>query len=143
MDWERYMVQGMELLFLGIGTYFDIRDRELPMTFLTAFGMLGVVCNVIWKYQSPEDAGIGCFVGAAFLVIGWMTKEAIGYGDGIGLMILGIFEGLKGMMPIVVGAFLLSGIYGLWNLMGLKKSGSDTMPFFPFMLLAFIGVDLL
>lgn len=143
VDWERYFVQGMELLFLGIGTYFDIRDRELPITFFAAFGMLGIICNVIWKYQSLENVMIGCLIGGTFLLAGWITKEAIGYGDGIGLMVLGIFEGLKGLIPIVFGSFFLSGIYGLWNLMGLKKSGSDTMPFFPFMLLAFMGVSLL
>lgn len=143
MDWERYFIQGMELLFFGIGAYFDIRDRELPITFLTAFGLLGIICNVIWKYQSLENVLIGCFAGGTFLIIGWMTKEAIGYGDGIGLVILGIFEGMKGMIPIVIGAFFLSGIYGLWNLIGQKKNSSDTMPFFPFILLAFIGVTLL
>lgn len=143
MDWTVYCVQGFELLFFGIGSYFDIKDRELPMLFLTFFGMLAVVCNILWKYQSLESVIMGSVIGGSFLVIGWVSKEAVGYGDGIGLLILGIFEGFHGMVPVMAGAFIFSGIYGLWNLLGLKKSGSDTMPFFPFLLLAFIGVMLL
>lgn len=143
MDWERYFIQGMELLFFGIGSCFDIKSRELPLEFLGAFGLSGVICNVLWKYQSLENMIIGCLLGGTFLFVGWVTKEAIGYGDGIGLVILGIFEGWQGMIPIVFGAFLLSGIYGLWKIIGLKESGSDTMPFFPFLFLALIGVILL
>ena len=39
-------------------------------------------------------------------------------------------------------AFLLSGIYGVWKLIGLKESGDSTMPFFPFLLTASVGTIL-
>lgn len=143
MDWKQYFIQGVELLYFGIGSYFDIRDQELPVSFLASFAGLGILCNIFWQYQSLKDAVIGGVVGATFLFICWVSKEAIGYGDGIGLVILGIFEGVHGMIPIVIGAFLFSGIYGLWKLIGLRKSGSDTMPFFPFLFIAFVGVNVL
>lgn len=143
MDWERYFIQGIELVFFGVGTYFDVKNRELPLEFLTIFGLVGIVCNVIWKYQKFSNIVIGCGVGCVFLLVGWLTKESIGYGDGLGLCILGIFEGWRGMIPIVFGAFLMSGVYGLWRMIGLKEQGSDTMPFFPFLLLALIGVIIL
>ena len=143
MDWEQYFIQGMELLFFGIGSWFDVRNRELPLTFLMIFGVLGIICNVLWNYQSLKNVVLGGLIGGTFLFLGWVTNEAIGYGDGIGLVILGIFEGFRGMIPIVIVAFLFSGIYGLWKVLGLKKSGSDTMPFFPFLMLAFTGVKLL
>lgn len=143
MDWIQYFIQGIELLFMGIGTFFDVRDRELPILFLLMFGSLGMVCNLLWKYQSLRDLLMGVCLGGTFLVIGFISNEKIGYGDGIGLVIIGIFEGIDGMISIITGAFLFSGVYGLWNIFGLKKSGSDTMPFFPFLLLAFVGVKLL
>lgn len=143
MEWELYFVQGLELLFLGIGAYFDIRDRELPISFLLFFAVLGILCNLLWRYQSIGNGVIGVFIGGIFLLAGWLTKEAIGYGDGIGLMTLGIFEGWKGMIPIVFIAFLMSGIYGLWRVLGCGKSCHDTMPFFPFLFLSLMGVILL
>lgn len=143
MDWNLYFVQGFEFIFLGVGTYFDLKDRELPGRFLGFFVVLGLICNVIWKYQSIDSVIVGACIGMAFLFAGWVTKEAIGYGDGIGLIILGIFEGWKGLSPIVITAFLLSGIYGLWSLIGGGKSADDIMPFYPFLLLSFLGVLLL
>lgn len=143
MSWEYYFIQGFELLFLGAGSYFDIKNRELPMEFFIAFGVLGIACNIIWRYQSIRNLAIGCSIGLLFLAIGRMTKEAIGYGDGLGLCVLGIFEGWKGLIPIVFGAFLLSAVYGLWRMAGLKGCLSDTMPFFPFLFLALMGVIVL
>lgn len=143
MEWKLYFVQGVELLFLGIGTYFDIKDRELPIPFFVFFAVTGMLCNLFWRYQSITNAVIGIGTGGIFLLAGWITKEAIGYGDGIGLMVLGLFEGWEGMIPIVITAFLFSGIYGLWRIIGCGQSGSDTMPFYPFLFLALIGVILL
>lgn len=143
MDWNQYFLQGLELLFLGTGTFFDVKDKELPVLYLQIFGGLGILCNLLWKYQSPKEFILGSAIGGSFLVLGRLNDEAIGYGDGIGLAILGAFEGFEGMIPIVTAAFLFSGIYGLWALFGVKKSGSDTMPFFPFLLLAFMGVELI
>lgn len=143
MNWENYFIQGFELIFLGVGSYFDIKNRELPMEFLAAFGVFGIVCNVIGKYQSIKSIVIGCSIGLLFILIGKVTKEAIGYGDGVGLWILGIFEGWDGLIPIVFGAFCLSAVYGLWKIIGLKQCLNDTMPFYPFLLIALVGVIVL
>lgn len=143
MCWEELMILILELLFLGIGTWFDIRYRELPMNFLMIYGVFGVFCNVFLKYQSMKAVVFGGMIGVCFLLIGRITKEAIGYGDGIGIGILGIFEGFSAMVPVVFGAFFVSGIYGLWKLWWLKQCGRDTMPFFPFLLAAFVGVKIL
>lgn len=136
MDW-------VEFVFLGIGTYFDIKDRELPVKYLLFFGIVGIGMNIVWKYQSFQEALIGGSVGGVFLAIGWITKEAIGYGDGWGLVILGILKGWQELIPVVFEAFLLSGIYSLWRLIGLKTSRYETMPFYPFLLAASVGVSLL
>lgn len=142
MEWHQYFLQGTEVLFLGLGTYFDIKDQEIPLTFLLVFGGLGIIYNVVWKYQTLQNVLIGICIGGLFLFVGWLTQEAIGYGDGLGLVILGLFEGWQGMIPIVFGAFLLSGVYGIWRLIGLQKSRNDVMPFFPFLLIARMGVML-
>lgn len=142
MEWHQYFLQGTEVLFLGLGTYFDIKDQEIPLTFLLVFGGLAIIYNVVWKYQTLQNVLIGICIGGLFLFVGWLTQEAIGYGDGLGLVILGLFEGWQGMIPIVFGAFLLSGVYGIWRLIGLQKSRNDAMPFFPFLLIARMGVML-
>lgn len=133
----------IELLFLGIGTYFDVRNQKLPMGFFLFFGFIACVRNILLPYQSLRDVLGGACIGGLFLFTGWITKEAIGYGDGLGLVILGILEGWQGMIPIVLAAFVLSGVYGMWCLIGLRESPRTEMPFYPFLLIAFMGVLLL
>lgn len=140
MEWEQYLIQGVELLYLGIGTYFDIKTRELPPAFLAVFGVLGVLCNLLWSYQSLRSLLFGGCIGGIFLVIGRLTGEAIGYGDGLCMMVLGIFEGVRGMVPIILASFLLSGGYGLLRMIGFGETGKDTIPFLPFLFLALMGV---
>lgn len=143
VNWEYYFVQGFEVLFLGIGSYLDIKNREIPMEFLAAFGCFGILCNMVLKYQSMKNIISGISIGIFFLLIGWVTKEAIGYGDGLGLCVLGLFEGWSGMIPLVFGAFLLSSVYGIWRIIGFREQKGDTMPFYPFLFLAFMGVIVL
>ena len=107
MDW-------VEFVFLGIGTYFDIKDRELPVKFFILFGIVGIGMNLVGKYQSFQEVLMGGCMGVVFLAVGWITKEAIGYGDGWGLVILGILKGWQELIPSVFGDFLLGGIYGIW-----------------------------
>ena len=40
MNWEIYIVQGMELLFLWIASYEDLKTREISMKWFAIFGML-------------------------------------------------------------------------------------------------------
>ena len=58
-------------------------------------------------------------------------------------MILGIMKECHVRIPVVFGAFLLSGVYGIWRLIGLKTLRDETMPFYPFLLIAFVGVCML
>lgn len=139
MGWQKSFLYGIEFLFLGLGSYFDLKSRELPLKFLAVFGMFGIFLNLIWKYQTFEQVFGSLLIGGLFLLIGKMTKEAIGYGDGLCFMILGIFEGWKTMIGILAAAFFFSGIYGIWKILCHGGKTSDAMPFLPFLLLAQIG----
>ena len=143
MDWNVYFVQGAELLFLGIGSYFDLKEQKLPLWFLLSFGLGGIMLNLFFRYQSLEELLAGLFVGAVFLMAAWASRESIGYGDGIGLMVLGCMEGFGRMIPVIFGAFLLSAGFGMWKLVRRRESRESTMPFFPFLLIAWMGALIL
>lgn len=134
-----YCLLGAELLFLVAGTYFDLKSRELPLVFLAGFAMLGLFLNIVWKYQSLELVIGGVCIGGIFLGMGKLTRQAIGYGDGLCFMILGIFNGWKSTLSLLCAAFFFSGVYGLWRMICHGAKSSDTMPFLPFLLLAWIG----
>ena len=132
-----------ELIFLSVGTYYDMKNRELPRGFFLIFGALAMLLRLCLPYYSFVRGLAGGCVGVAFLVIGYFSKQAIGYGDGLGVIILGIFEGWKGMIAVVIVAFLLAAIYGSWEVFGLKKSYKEEFPFYPFLLAAYLVVLIL
>ena len=143
MEWKQNAVQGIELIYFCAGSWIDIKDQKLPVWFLRVFMILAIGCNVFLRYQNFGEVLAGSILGGGFLVVGWLSKEAIGYGDGIALMTLGIFEGGTKMVSVVFWAFLTCGFYGGWKTIGLKKTKDCRIPFFPFLLLAYLGVKLL
>ena len=143
MNFQDECISMMGILFLSAGSYFDLKNREIPVNYLVIFGVIGIIGNIIWKYQTILEVLAGGCIGGVFLAVGWMTKEAIGYGDGWALVILGIMKGWHELIPVVFGAFLLSSVYGIWRVIGVKASRDEAMPFYPFLLISFVGAGVL
>lgn len=139
MNWNSVIVRGMELLFLGMGSYFDLKEQKIPAWYLGLFGFFGVLGNLLYQYQEWSCLFGGICIGGILLMVGWLSKEELGYGDGIAVMILGIFEGWKKLLPTLLAAFFLSSIWGMFQMFWCKKSGKETMPFFPFLFISFLG----
>lgn len=140
MEWKLYFVQGIQLLFLGIGSYYDMKNQKIPLCFLIIFLGIGSLCNLFLCYQSFAGILGGIVLGSLFLAFGWLTQEKIGYGDGIALIILGILGGSKTLLTVLFFAFFLSGIYGIWLLVRTKAKGTQEIPFLPFLFLGMMGV---
>lgn len=126
-------------LFLGVGTIFDVRSRMLPGRFLLASALTAFLFNALLRYQPLIEIFCGILPGGSFLVLGWMTKESVGYGDGIGILIMGMLLGGRRTLLIVTAACFLSAVYGIGRLLLKKGSFSDTMPFYPFLFAAALG----
>lgn len=136
MEW---CIWGMEVLFLGIGSYYDIKSREIPLWLFWVFGVIGVCTNLILQYQGIAELLFGCLFGLIFLIIGVVTKGELGMADALGFIVLGIFEGGTNVICLIFFAFIISGVYGLCKVLFLKTSIRETLPFFPFLFLALIG----
>ena len=72
--------------------------------------------------------------GAVCLVMGYCTRQAIGYGDAILLCSLGMLYSLQEILFICMTAVTLAGIVGLVLLVVFRKSGKYEIPFVPFLL---------
>ena len=143
MDGQLQAVSLLEIVFIGIGTYYDVKEKSIPIAFLWAFAGVGSLANIFLQYQSARDAAWGAMIGVAVLFVGWFTKEAIGYGDGWIFVILGLLEGPFAVSLIMIEAFMLSAFWGAWKLVCLKQKRDSTMPFLPFLLIVLLGRFLL
>lgn len=122
------------LSFLAVCAYWDIRRRTLPVVLLgegTFLSVLYVVCNgrEYW-YLHLAGAGVGLF----FLLVSKITKEAIGYGDGWMICILGTFLGIRDLLEVLAAAWLLLSMTAMICLVKKKWSRKTAFPLVPFLM---------
>jgi len=127
--------KGIIFIILTIQTYWDLRYKKLPLL----ISLVGVVIGVpilIFSQRELMDILLALLLGVIFLLIGKITREAIGYGDGILLIVMGLFYSAKQMWSICIMAFVFAGVVALVLLLIFRKKGNYEIPFVPFLLLA-------
>ena len=128
--------------YLTAAAVTDIRKREVSIRTAGAAAVLAAVLHIM-----AEETGLcvwlsGLIPGILVLLTGRATKEAIGYGDGIAILICGLFLGVRGCMGSVISGLFLTFPVSLILLIRKKADRKSRIPFLPF-LLAGYGIWLL
>lgn len=121
------------LVILTILSVIDIRYRKVPQHLLVV-GNLGAIwyqCMVGGLDRWLLICG-GC-IGVIFLIISRVTKEEIGYGDSWGILMLGIFLGVWGVLEVLLLSFLLLIIAAILYFISGRLRRKSTLPFYPFL----------
>lgn len=127
-------------IWLGILAWIDGRYKEIPMWFTLLGGITGVgFC--IWEVRPVEEIVISCLPGILAIVFAGLTREVMGYGDGIVVGILGLFWPIRRLLSIGMTAFVLAGVVALVLLVVFQKKGNYRIPFIPFLCAAY-GIDI-
>lgn len=123
-------------IILGVQGCIDLKYKEMPI-WLSLVGVgLGVVF-CIEEGRTIISIFLACIPGIAFLMFSKLTKEVIGYGDGILLLVMGFYLSLEKLLSIGMLAFGIAGIVALVLLVIFRKKGSYEIPFIPFLSLAY------
>lgn len=127
------MREGVIGLMLCIQSYWDIRYKEIPSIVSAVGGILGVC---IWYQTDKSIVGmiLSLIPGILCLLCGRISKEAIGYGDGIVICVLGMYYTLEELLVIGAVSISAAGIYGLVLLVLFHKDVRYEIPFVPFLL---------
>lgn len=124
---------------LLIQSIWDIRTKEIPLWISMCFGgcsfFYSICCHRNWM-----ELALALIPGVICFVLGYCTKEAIGYGDAIILCALGMLYSLEEMLIICVIAVILAGVIGLIMLVVFHKNGKYEIPFVPFMFLGWMSL---
>ncbi|MCM1251322.1 MAG: prepilin peptidase [Clostridium sp.] len=136
MQIESIVVKASVLVFLGICAVFDIRKKEIPLI-LAAAGIITATGAAIWRIKSGEafvaQILFSLLPGIFFLAVSRCTKEKVGYGDGVLLLIIGLMTGFyRCFFGLCVGLFL-SACCGLFLLLIHKAVKESRIPFAPFL----------
>lgn len=118
----------------------DIRKRSLPLWLLG----IGAVLALTYQWIAREVPTVlwlsGAAVGIGFLIISKVTEEAVGYGDGLLIGVLGIYLGIWELFCLLVTAFFLAALYAAIIMMRRKFRKKASFPFVPFLGAAYVIV---
>ena len=119
----------------------DFKYKEIPLWFTLLGGVVGIVICVR-EERTVFEVLVSCLPGLVVIFFSWMTKEIIGYGDGIVLLVMGFYLSLSQVLSVGMFAVFIAGIVALILLTVFQKRGSYRIPFIPFLTLAY-GIDYL
>ena len=132
---ESNIMEWFCFVFLGLSSYLDLRYKIVRVNWCRWFALFCVLYQVGICHTGIGSIAGGAVLGVIVWILSYITKEAIGRGDGILLSSLGMGLGFRqGMQVFMLGLFfiMLAGII----LVTIKKiSLKERIPFVPFLFL--------
>lgn len=128
------VVVGILLLVQG---YRDLREKEIPVWVTILGGILGLILSV-FEERTMLDMVYAFLPGIFCLFFAKISREAIGYGDGILLCGLGCMYSIEKLLSICMIASVLGGITALVLFIFFHKKGNYEIPFVPFLFLGWL-----
>jgi leader peptidase (prepilin peptidase)/N-methyltransferase len=130
--------EAMLLAFLSLNVWHDIWSRKVWLWSAWAFGIGGIVYG-IWTGDISFMTVTALIPGGCFLILSKVTREAVGYGDGIVILVMGIYMGLWTAVSSLMIALVLAALWAMVLTALFKKKRKDNFAFLPFLLLGYLG----
>ena len=122
---------------LGICSLEDVRHKRLTIVYILMFGIGGVILHLFAPVCSIYSILCGLLLGIAMILVSLITRGNVGIGDGMLLLVTGVYLGGYGNLQLLMTGLLLSALWALGLLAFKKKKGKDEIAFAPFLLLAY------
>ncbi|MCL2253027.1 MAG: hypothetical protein FWC09_01160 [Lachnospiraceae bacterium] len=128
------------LFFLAMFAFFDIKSKKIPLCLIMIFGIVAVLVSVLgsdfdkWAFLAKMMPGV------FLLLISFISNQAIGYGDGLIVLLIGLLTPLHINISLILAAFLLSALASIIVLVLKKGTKNSKLPFVPFLLSAWVLV---
>lgn len=122
--------------WLGIQGIIDFKYKKIPLCLSVAGAILGVVFSLV-EGRAFREIGFSVVPGILALLFAKITKEILGYGDGIVFLVMGLYLNLEQLLSVVLLSFVLAGFVGIILLVIFKKNKDDRIPFLPFLGVAY------
>ena len=133
------------LIWLSV---WDIRRGQLPLSLLAAGGGAGLLLRIADLIAGEETAALcgaylpGTAAGLFLLAAARISKEEIGYGDGICFCTLALWLPWGDLLTLLLTALALCGIPGAIIAL-IRKTKKIALPFMPFVAAAYLLLVLL
>lgn len=125
------------LILLSICAIEDLKHKEVTVTYILLFGILGVLLHLFYPQGSVYSMLWGLLLGVAVIWISILTHGEIGLGDGILLTVTGVYLGGYQNLELFLIGICLAGVWSLGIILLKKKKRKDKIAFMPFLLMAY------
>ena len=121
------------LLLLAEGIW-DKRTKRIRIIPLAVALPVGIILSFLQGKEDGIYSLFGMIPGLLFLGIAVATKEKVGYGDGLVILVTGALLGLKINLVMVLIGLFLAALTAVWLLIRKRAGGKTKMAFVPFLL---------
>lgn len=125
------------IIILGVICVFDIKRKKIPVYMLIILAAAGIISNFTIGEFDIEKRIIAMLPGMILLIVSMITKQQIGYGDSLIILIMGLYIDIDDILSIVLSSFLLSSIAAIILMTVFKKKKNFEMAFSPFLLIGY------
>lgn len=129
--------------FLAVCAVFDGLQKQIPLA-VVWLGMLSAIClraGGVMGEVNLLSVALSLVPGAVFFLLGFISREKVGYGDGWVLLMIGLFLDLPRCFLILLTGLMIESAAALILLVFRKVRRDKEIPFCPFLLLG-MGVVL-
>lgn len=127
-------------IFLGLESLYDMRTRQIHPVILLVSGVLSVVTGaaaVITGGTEILSWSAGVLPGVFLLLTAKASREAVGYGDGLALVVTGLYMDSLNTFNLFIAALFLSAMAAIFMIVIRRSGRKDVMPFIPFLFLGY------
>lgn len=126
------------LLSLAGVSVIDILKRKVPV-WTCAVSLIAAVGYQLYKREMSVWVILGgVLIGTLFLLLSKVTREGMGYGDSLGICVLGIYLGGWQLLEVLSTAFFLLFFSAVLLFIKRKNKRNVTIPFYPFLFSGYV-----
>ena len=128
----------MLLGLLGWCSLEDVKQKKLTVLYILMFGVGGVFLHLVAPVCSIYSMLWGMLLGLALILVSMVTRGSVGLGDGILLVVTGVYLGGSKNLELFMIGLLLAALWSLGLMVVKKKKGKEEIAFVPFLLISYL-----
>jgi leader peptidase (prepilin peptidase) / N-methyltransferase len=137
MEW---IIKIVIACFLGLLAVVDYKKKQVSNIALLIGLVIVIVNYVVFQPITIISLIGGVLIGFTLLGISYITRQKIGVGDGLLIILLGANLGFEGIILVLLYALTLSALWSAALLIIKKVNRHYTIAFIPFIFISYIGV---
>lgn len=124
------------VVLLGIISIIDIATKKIPVVVL--FFMAGVgIWGIVIEKKAASSVALALIPGIVLFLVAFLTKQQIGYGDAVVIILMGLFVTADIICSALVMGLSIAGVISVIMIAFKKSNLKKQIAFTPFLLLGY------